>query len=71
MKQRELFHILRALSLVVAIAAFSGVADMVTGPAVQAQEDDDKKVIQKTTDKSGKWLAAWIRSGCGPSSRKR
>jgi tetratricopeptide (TPR) repeat protein len=54
MIKRELLHLFRTPLVIVVMTAFSGGADPMMGPAVQAQEDeDDKKVIQKTTDKSG------------------
>jgi tetratricopeptide (TPR) repeat protein len=45
-------HLFRAPLVVFVVTAFCGVADSLVGPAVHAQ-DDDKKVLQKTTDKSG------------------
>lgn len=40
--------------VIVVMAVFSGGADPMVGPSVQAQEDEgEKKVLQKTTDKSG------------------
>ena len=54
MKKRELFHLFRTPLVIVVMATFSGGADPMVGPSVQAQEDEDeRKVIQKTTDESG------------------
>jgi len=54
MKKRTLFHLFRTPLVIVVMTVFSGGADPMIGPSVQAQEDeDDEKVLQKTTDKSG------------------
>jgi Tfp pilus assembly protein PilF len=55
MKKSDVFKLFRTPLVIVAVAAFSGAADPMMGPPLQAQEeeDKDKKVLQKTTDKSG------------------
>jgi tetratricopeptide (TPR) repeat protein len=53
MKKRDLFDLFRTPLVIVAMAAISGGGDPMIGPPVQAQENDDDKVIQKTTDKDG------------------
>lgn len=54
MKKSELLQLFRAPMVIVMAVAFSGAVDPWLGPSVVAQEsEDEKKVIQKTTDKSG------------------
>jgi tetratricopeptide (TPR) repeat protein len=50
MRKSELINLFRTPLVIVGVACLSG-GDALMGPAVQAQED--KKVIQKTTDESG------------------
>jgi len=52
MKKRELRNLFRTPLVIVGLALFSG-GDPMLGPPVYAQDEGDKKVIQKTTDKSG------------------
>lgn len=53
MKKRDLYNLFRTPLVIVAISAISGGGDPMLGPPVQAQQEGQDKVIQKTTDKGG------------------